>query len=61
MIINHMKLQCPVTFMKCHAGGVSQIFLPKTLILNKTVFLASTSLNLVELAGSELKKKLHSV
>ena len=45
-------------FMKCHASVVSLIFLPKTLIWNKTRFLASISLILAEVMVNEPMKSI---
>lgn len=45
-------------FMKCHASVVSLIFLPKTLIWNKTRFLASISLTLAEVIVNEPMKSI---
>ena len=47
-----------VSFMKYLSSVVSLIFLPKTLIWNKTTFSASNSLNFAELVGNELMKNI---
>ena len=49
MTPNRVKLGRTVTFMKYLASIVSLIFLPKTLIWNKTTFPTSNSLNFAEL------------
>ena len=49
MTRNRVKLERAVTFMKYLISVVSSIFLPETLILNKTTFPASNSLNLAKL------------
>ena len=54
MTLDRVKLGRAVTFMKYAASVVSLIFLPKTLILNKIMFLPSTSLNLAGLVVNEL-------
>ena len=53
---NDVKLGRAITFMKYFASTVSLIFLPKTLIWNKTTFLASNLLNFAELVKNELMK-----
>ena len=58
MTLNRVKLGRAVTFMKYLASVVSLIFLPKTLIWNKTTFPASNSLNLAELVVSELTRSI---
>ena len=57
MTLNLVKLGHAVTFMKYHAGIVSLIFLPKTLIWNKITFQASNLLNFAELLENELISK----
>ena len=52
------KLGRTAIFMKCHASVVSLIFLPKTLIWNKTRFLASISLTLAEVMVNEPMKSI---
>ena len=58
MALNRVKLRRAVTFMKYLASVVSLISLPKTLIWNKITFLASNSLNFVELVENELMKSI---
>ena len=58
MTLNHMKLGRAVTFIKYLTIIVSLIFLTKTLILNKTAFSASNSLNFTELVENELVKNI---
>ena len=55
---NDVKLGRAITFMKYFASTVSLIFLPKTLIWNKTTFLASNLLNFAELVKNELMKSI---
>ena len=54
MALNRVKLGCAVTFMKYLASVVSSIFLPETIIWNKTTFPASNLLNLAEPVVNEL-------
>ena len=56
MILDHEKLGHAFTFMKDLASVVISNFLPKTLIWNKMVLLASNSLKLVGLVVNLLKK-----
>ena len=56
MVLNLVKRGCRVTFVKCLAGIVSLIFLPKTLTLHDIAFSASNSLNLPKLVVNELKQ-----
>ena len=58
MTLNREKLGRAVTFMKYLASIVSLIFLPETLIWNKTIFPASNSLNLAELVVDELMRSI---
>ena len=58
MTLNHVKLGRVVTPMKYSASEVYLIFLPETLILNKTTFPASNSLNLAELVLNEPMKSI---
>ena len=58
MSLNRVKLLHAVTFMKYLTRVVSLIFLPKTLILNKSTFRLSSSLNLAELVVNELTKRI---
>ena len=53
MTLNHVKLGRTVKYL---ASAVSYIFALKTLIWNKTMFIASNSLNLTELVKNELIK-----
>ena len=57
MTPNCVKLGRTVTFMKYLASVVSLIFLPKTLIWNKTTFPTSNSLNFAELMEIKLVKE----
>ena len=57
MTPNRVKLGRTVTFMKYLASVVSLIFLPKTLIWNKTTFPTSNSLNFAELMEIKLVKE----
>ena len=59
MTLNCVKLGCAVTFMKHFGSAVSLIFLPETLIWNKTTFPASNSLNLAELVVNEPMKSIY--
>ena len=54
MTLNHVKVGCTITFMKCLGSVVSLIYLPKTLIWNKITFQPSNLLNLVELVVNQL-------
>ena len=58
MTLNHVKLERAVTFMKYLASVVSLIFLPKTLIWNKTTFSTSNLLNFAEMVEKELMKNI---
>ena len=58
MALNQVKVKHAITFMKYLARVVSLIFLPKTLIWNKTSFPASDSLNFAELVENELMKSI---
>ena len=58
MTLNWVKLGHAVTFMKYFASVFSLIFLPKTLIWNKSTFPASYSLHFAELVENELKKSI---
>ena len=58
MTLNRVKLGRTVTFMKYLASVVSLIFLPKTVIWNKTMFRLSSLLNLTELVVNELTKSV---
>ena len=55
MTLNCVKLGWAVTSMKYFAGIVS-LFLPKSLIWNKTAFPAPNSLNFAELMENELMR-----
>ena len=57
MTPNRVKLGRAVTLMKYLASVVSLIFLPKTLIWNKTTFPTSNSLNFAELMEIKLVKE----
>ena len=59
MTLNDVKAGCVVTFMKYFASAVSLIFLAKTLIWNKTIFLAWNLLNLAELVVNESMKSIY--
>ena len=65
MTRNRVKLERAVTFMKYLISVVSSIFLPETLILNKTTFPASNSLNLAKLDVTDyttsISKKLANI
>ena len=58
MALNRVKLGHVVTFMKYLASEASLIFLPETLIWNKSTFPASNSLDLVELVVNELTRNI---
>ena len=58
MTLNRVKLGCGITFMKYLASVDSLIFIPKTLIWNKTTFWLSNLLNLAELMVNELAKSI---
>ena len=58
MTLNNVKLECAVTFMKYLASVDSLIFLPETLIWNKTTFPALNLLNFEELVENELMKSI---
>ena len=58
MILNRVKLERAVIFMKYITRVVSLIFLPKTLIWNKIMFPVPTSLNLVELVENKLIRSI---
>ena len=53
MILNRLKLARTVKYL---GNVVFLIFAPKTLIWNKTTFIASSLLNLAELVKNELIK-----
>ena len=55
MVLDHAKLGCAFTFIKDLARVFSLSFLPKTLIWNKMVFLASNLLKLAEMVVNQLK------
>ena len=58
MALNRVKLGRVVTFMKYLPSEASLIFLPETLIWNKSTFPASNSLNLAELVVNELTRNI---
>ena len=58
MALNRVKLGRVVTFMKYLASEASLIFLPETLIWNKSTFPASNSLDLAELVVIELTRNI---
>ena len=58
MTLNCVKLWRQVTFMKYLASVVYLIFLPKTLMRNKTTFPASNSLTFAELLENEHMKNI---
>ena len=58
MTLNHVKVVRAVTFMKYLAKAVFLIFLPKTLISNKTTFSTLNSMNFAELVENELMKNI---
>ena len=58
MTLNCVKLGRAVTFMDYLASVVSLIFLPKTLIENKSTFLVSNLLYFAELVENELLKSI---
>ena len=58
MILKQVELGCAVTFIKYPTSVVSLIFQPKILILNKTKFLESSLLQLVELVVKEIKNTI---
>ena len=58
MTLNCVKPGRAVTFIKYLAGVVSLMFLPKTLIWNKTTFSASNLMNFAELVENELMKRI---
>ena len=58
MILDNAKLGGAFIFMKDLACVVTLIFLPKTSIWNKMVFLESNSLKLVGLAVNPLKETI---
>ena len=59
MALNRVKLGRVVTFMKYLASEASLIFLPETLIWNKSTFPASNSLDLAELVLNELTRNIY--
>ena len=59
MTLKRAKLGHIVTFMTYLAGVVSLIFLAKTLIWIKIMFLASNLLNLAELVANESMKSIY--
>ena len=59
MTFNRVKLGRTVTFMKYFGRAVSLIFLPETLIWNKTTFPASNSCNLAKLVVNEPMKSIY--
>ena len=58
MTFDRVKQGRTVTFMTYLASVVSLIFLPKTLICNKIMFLTSNLLNFAELVKNELMKNI---
>ena len=58
MTLNCVKLGWAVTSMKYFAGIVS-LFLPKSLIWNKTAFPVPNSLNFAELMENELMRSIY--
>ena len=56
MILNRVKLERGVTFIKEIAGVVLLIFTTKSLTWNKMVLLASKSLKLLELVEKKQEK-----
>ena len=56
MTLNRLKLGCAVTIMKYLASEVTLIFIPKTLMWNKTMFPALNLLNFAELVENDLMK-----
>ena len=58
MALNRVKLGRVVTFMKYLPSEASLIFLPETLIWNKSTFPASNSLDLAELVVNELTRNI---
>ena len=58
MTLNCVKPGRAVTFIKYLASVVSLMFLPKTLIWNKTTFSASNLMNFAELVENELMKRI---
>ena len=59
MTLNRVKLWPGVTFMKYFASVISLVFLPETLIWNKTTFSASSSVNLAELVVNNPMKCIY--
>ena len=57
MTLDRVKLRRAITFMKYFASAISLIFLPKTLIWNKSLP-ASNLLNFAELVKNELLKSI---
>ena len=57
MNLNRVKIECAVTFLKYLASTVSSIFLPRTLIWNRTTFELSDSMNLAELVVNQRVSK----
>ena len=58
MTLNHVKPGRAITFMRYLASVVSLIFLPKTLIWNKTPFPAPNLMNFAEFVQNELIKSI---
>ena len=58
MTLNCVKLERAVTFMKYLAAVVTLIFIKKTLIWNKIMIPASSSLNFTRLVKNELMKSI---
>ena len=56
MTFSHLELGRTVIFLKYLASIATLICLPKTLIWNKTTFLASNSLNLAALVVNKLMR-----
>ena len=56
MILNNLKLERTVTFIKCITSAVPLIFPLKTFILNKTKLPASSSLKVQGLVQNDLEK-----
>ena len=61
MVLNRVKLERAVIFIKCIASVVFLFFPPKALILNKLVFRRSNSLNPLELVKNELEKTFSEI
>ena len=58
MTLYCLKTECAFKKKRCFTSVVFLIFLPKTLIWNKTTFTASNLMNLLELVVSELMKSI---